>query len=193
MNNKYILMRHGETRYQEENILAIYSKEESSSISVTEKAKEKIRKVAKELKEKGIDIIYSSPYKRTKQTAEIIAKEIGKDIIFDERLVDIRLGVLHGKHTDTYFEIYLKERNFFNKPEKGESWEEVQNRVIDFVKEIDKKYKDKKILIVSHGDPIWLLVGFLKNVSNEDLFEKRGKYFGEYKGFYAGTGQFIEV
>jgi broad specificity phosphatase PhoE len=28
--------------------------------------------------------------------------------------------------------------------------------MLNFLKEIDKKYKNKKILIVSHGDSLWL-------------------------------------
>jgi len=193
MRNKYILMRHGETRYQENKIPMIYTEEENLGISLTEKSKKKLEKVAKELKEKNIDVIYSSPYVRTKQTAEIIAKEICKDIIFDKRLIDIKLGALHGKSVLGYYETYIKHKSFSNKHEGGESWGDVQKRVIDFIEEIDKKYINKKILIVSHGDPVWFLAGFLKGITDEKLFLKRGKYFGKYKGFYADTSQYIEI
>jgi len=186
-------MRHGETKYQEKKIPKVYTEEENPIIPLTERSKRNLKKIAKELKEKNIDVIYSSPYKRTRQTAEIVAEEISKDIVFDKRLIDIKLGVLHGRSVLGYYKTYLKNKSFSNKPEKGENWRDVQKRVIDFIKEIDNKYTNKKILIVSHGDPVWFLAGFLKGIKGEELFLKRGKYFGKYKGFYASTSQYIEI
>jgi len=186
-------MRHGETRYQDKKIPIIYTKEETPNLPLTERSKKKLEKIAKELKEKNIDIIYSSPYLRTKQTAEIIAKELGIEVNFDERLIDIDMGVLHGKSVLSYYKTYIKHKNFLNKPEGGESWGDVQKRSIDFIKEIDERYNNKKILIVSHGDPVWFLAGFLRGITDEKLFFKRGKYFEKYKGFYADTSQYIEI
>ena len=66
MKNKYILLRHGETRYQAEKLDVLYTKDENPDLPITENGKEKIRIVAKELKNKGIDLIYSSDYFRTR-------------------------------------------------------------------------------------------------------------------------------
>ncbi len=193
MRNKYILLRHGETKYQEENIPVIYSKEENPTIPLTGNGKEKIKKVAKELKTKSIDLIYSSPFKRAEQTASIIAEELGLKVNFDKRLIDTDFGIFHGRPITEYYDYFTKEKDrFLERSPQGENWTDVQERVLEFIKEIDKKYKDKKILIVSHGDPIWLLAGFLKQVNNKELAKKRHNSFGEYKGFYATTGQFIE-
>jgi len=87
MRNRYILMRHGETKYQATNSRMFYSAKEQFSLPITKKAEEVIKKQAKRLK-KNVDLIYSSDFYRTKQTAEIVAKELGLKIKFDKRLRD---------------------------------------------------------------------------------------------------------
>jgi len=46
MNNKYILLRHGETRYQAEGLDILYPKNENPDLPITEHGKEQIKKVA---------------------------------------------------------------------------------------------------------------------------------------------------
>jgi len=40
------------------------------------------------------------------------------------------------------------------------------------INDIENSFEDKNILIVSHGDPLWLLEGYLKGKSNEDLLNE---------------------
>jgi isoleucyl-tRNA synthetase len=44
--------------------------------------------------------------------------------------------------------------------------------MLNFLREIDKKYKNKKILIVSHGDPLWLFWGALKGLTNQEFLDE---------------------
>ncbi|GAI40783.1 unnamed protein product, partial [marine sediment metagenome] len=55
---------------------------------------------------------------------------------------------------------------------KGENWRDIKKRLVDFIKDIRKSHKNKIILIVSHADPLWLLAGFLKGLSEDELLEK---------------------
>jgi len=188
MKNKYILLRHGETKYQAEKLDILYPKDENSDISITENGKKKIKIVAKELKNKGIDLIYSSDYFRARQTSKTIAEELGLDIKFDTRLIDTNFGVFHGKKGEEYRNFFSdKKERFFKKPAQGENWNDVRKRLVDFIEEIDKKCKNKTILIVSHADPVWLLVGYLKGLSEDELLEKR--HIG---GLWPDVGQYIE-
>jgi len=184
MNNKYILMRHGETKYQAEGKdYYLYTREEQMDLPITENAKIKIQKTALELKNKNIDIIYASDYLRTKQTAEIVSKQTGAELILDERLRDINFGIFSGgdsRNFQDYFSSGIE--RFSKKPLEGESWGDVKERITKVVAEIDEKYKNKTILIVTHGDPFWLLIGILKGLSDKDLLDidfylKPGQYF----------------
>ncbi|MBT3730056.1 class I tRNA ligase family protein [bacterium] len=156
--NKYFVMRHGEAEHNVKNIL---SSKVDNPHHVTEKGIEDTKKASKELKNKKIDFVFASPLVRTKETAEIVSNELGigiKDIIYDERIKEHDFGDLDGKDHKTYSKMVssLKDK-FTTAPSNGENILQVKNRMMDFISEIDKKYENKNILIVTHEHPAWLL------------------------------------
>ena len=175
--NKYFILRHGKTAHQTKKGKGIiYDWPETSSFPLTKKGEKKIAKLAKKLKKREIDLIYSSDALRTRQTAEIVAKELSLKVNFNPKLRDINLGIYQRRKTEEFhrdFPINLK--RFSKKPKKGESWTEVRKRMVGFIKDIDKKHKGKTILIVSHGDPIWLLRGAMKGLKNQESLKKTSK------------------
>lgn len=186
--NHYFLLRHGETIYQTEKIDILYPWPEKNPVILTKKGERQIKKAAKELKKKDIDLIYSSDIFRARQTAEIVSRELGLKVNFDKRLRDLNMGIFQAGPKIAYQKFFPSRRKKFEKrPPKGESWADVKKRVSDFLKEIEKKHKNKKFLIISHGDPLWLLAGILKGLNNKNLLEK--KYSG---GIYPNVGQFLE-
>ncbi len=44
--------------------------------------------------------------------------------------------------------------------------------MLSFIKEIDKQYTNKKILIISHGDPLWMLEGIIKGLNNQEILDE---------------------
>ena len=174
LNNNYFILRHGENIYQTKKKKFAYPWPERTPVRLTKRGKKEVGKNVKLLKGKKIDLIFSSPAFRAKQTAEIAAKEVGvKKIRFDRRLQDINWGIYRGGLKEDFyknFPKYSKER-FYKKPKKGESWLDCQKRALNFFKETEKSYKNKTILIVSHGDPLWLLEGAVKNWSPEKLIK----------------------
>lgn len=174
MNNKYILLRHGETEYQAKELDILYPKAQNPILPITENGKKQIKIIAKELEEEDIDLIYCSEYFRAKQTAEIVTKPLGLKVIFDKRLIDTNFGIFHGRPDKEYREFFSsKKERFFKRPPQGENWNDVKKRVVDFIEEIDKKYKNKTILIVSHADPVWLIAGYLKGLNEDELLKQR--------------------
>ena len=92
-----------------------------------------------------------------------MAKFLDCKINFDKRLRDINLGIYHGRLKKEFYNDFPDPiKRFSNGPKKGESWNDLKKRVKSFLKEIEKKYKNKRILIVSHGDTLWMLEGILK-------------------------------
>lgn len=174
MNNTYFILRHGQTSYQLKKEKIIYPWPEPSPILLSKKGKEQIETIAEKLKKKGIDLIFSSDLPRTCQSAKIVAETLGLKIIFDKQLREINLGVYRGRPRAEYIKSlsYGKER-FYKKITQGESWNDVRKRVMDFINEIDKKYKNKKILIVSHGNPLWLLEGGIKGWNEDELLKQK--------------------
>jgi isoleucyl-tRNA synthetase len=157
--NKYFVMRHGGT-YGNQSEIVSYSKQ--SEDHLTEEGIKGVEKEISKLKDKKIDIIISSTFARTKETAQIVASGVGishEDIIFDERLIEVNPGDFDGK-TWTEYHKYIENNVgkdwFTHHTGGGESLKEVQKRTADVLYELEEKYKGKNILIITHGGPAWL-------------------------------------
>lgn len=187
--NKYYILRHGQTIHQTEKKRIIYPWPEQKPILLTEHGQNQIKKAAKELKKKKIDLIYSSDISRTRQTAKIVAEELGIKIVFDKRLRDVNLGIYHGGAKERFYQDFPKslERFYNKKPPKGESWGDCRKRMIECLDDIDKKHRDKTILIVSHGDPLWLLEDTMKGLNTEQFLESK------IKEGYVKTGEHRKI
>ncbi len=173
--NKYFILRHGHSCRQMKQIIVCWP--EKIKCLLTKKGETQIKKAAIELAKKKIDIIYCSDLLRTKQTAEIVAKKLGISIKTDPRLREINLGIYNGLPSSEFFKDFPRGRIelFHKRPPKGETWTDCKERVFNFMKEIDKKHKNKTVLIVSHGDPLWLLEGMMKGLSTGELLEEKNK------------------
>ena len=178
--NKYFVMRHGEA---ENNKLNICAGEPTSPYGLTEKGKEQIISESANLKSKKIDVIITSPYKRTKETADEVAKILNisiDQIISDERLSEVNDGIFNGKPIDDYYAFYSKDRvlKYDKAPEGGESILDAKKRTGDFIYELDNKYSNKNILIISHDDALWSLFSAALALNKTETFtiDNDGKF-----------------
>jgi isoleucyl-tRNA synthetase len=194
--NNYMLMRHGEA---DSNAMNIFScAPETTDISLTKKGIKEVEETAKNLKDKKIDIIYVSPLNRTKQTALIIGKKLGVDVIEDERLTEYNVGVWNGRAVEEFEEYMGPHANKFVKtPEGGENLRAVRARVMDFIMSMEANHEKKNILIIGHGDPLWILESSMSGADERKMIEFRKKLIktGEVrkakitKAPYASTGE----
>ena len=102
-----------------------------------------------------------------------MADKLGLDVKIDDRLKEIDEGLAcEGKPRTACLPADGKPA-FDYKFGGGESWRDVRTRVFSIIKEIDEKHEGKKILLVSHGDPLWLLYSLTKNLSEEEAIARR--------------------
>lgn len=181
LKNKYILLRHGKNIHQTKLKDIIYCfPDDNPPCRLIEEGIEEAKRAGEKIKEKNIDYIYCSDILRARQTAKIVADIIGFDsekIIYDTRLRDINWGIFCGKHKDEAWAYYNydKMRKFNEPTPEGETWNDCRKRMIDVLQEIERNNENKNILIISHGDPLWLLEGYIKGKSDEELVEKRAE------------------
>ncbi len=153
-------MRHGESESNVRNIVSS-NLGTNSVYGLTDKGRAEAEKAGKELEKESIDIIITSPFARTMQTAEIVAENIGFDkekIIIDARLGEINTGIFDGKSIHDYRNYFSSMQDKFEKrPEGGENILDVKRRVMAFLVELEKEYAGKTILVVSHEYPVWML------------------------------------
>lgn len=137
-------VRHGES---EANQRGVFAGQKEDSV-LTEKGREQARATAQEIKNENlkIDKIISSSLKRTKETAEIIANEIGFDIqkvSFDKRVIEYDMGSLTGTPIHKISSLVL------TSAENAENVDNFRSRVVECIKELSKIQEN--ILIVSHA------------------------------------------
>lgn len=175
LKNTYYLLRHGRTKYQKDKRGYTYPRDCTDKVSLSKEGERQVKQKARLIEDLGIDKIYSSDFLRTKQTAEIVKSGIDFDekIVFTSKLRDIDLGVWHErKKEDFYNKFPVESEDDFDKiPGKGESLNQVQERMWNYLLEIDKNNQENNILIISHRDPLWLLVGKLNNFDKSELIK----------------------
>lgn len=156
--NKYFVMRHGEA---ESNTTGFSSTKLEAKNPLTQKGVKEVVAAAEALAGEKITMIIASPFERAKQSVEILAKELGvpaNKVVYDERLGEIQLGVMDGVNMEGYHAFLSEGPDWWSrKPEEGESWSEVKNRVGEFIYEFDSKHQDERVLIVAHNSPLRML------------------------------------
>jgi isoleucyl-tRNA synthetase len=184
--NRFFLVRHGQAVSNQNGFLSSWP-EKNGDVHLTEDGEKKVRKTAAVLKEEGIDLIVSSDLKRTAQTAEIIKEATGTELVFDERLREINVGVFNGKPEDDYHANFSHRTDWLTKrPEGGENYADVKKRVMEVLLELDRKHEGKTIVIVSHGDPIWFMTAGMKGIWGEDIWKLADSH-------YLDTGSHMEI
>ena len=119
--------------------------------------------IAKKKILQNADVIYSSSFFSSINTAKYLAEKNNIDIIIDNRIDDRKIGLLEDKNLNLR---NIQEHDFNYKLENGETLNEVKNRVRDLVKEIIKNYENGKVIMFTHNScilallSIWATKGF---------------------------------
>ena len=170
--NEYYIMRHGLSERKEKTEMIIGSHLDKDIYHLVEEGKVAVTKSAKELKKLGsVDYIFASPFIRTKETADIVSKELSVGVVIDDRLREIEWGPqTEGKKLKDFLNHWGSDFNV--KHYDGESWNDERLRLVEFMREVDAKYKNKKILIVSHGDPLRMIRAIAIGDDERSIYEK---------------------
>ncbi len=157
----FYLVRHGEAENNVRHILN--SAPVQKEYSLTEHGKEQVAKVAKYLATVQADVLYSSPILRAKETAEIIAQATGLPISLDDRLWEVGMGRFNERNQRELLKKYPEPQMRLS-PDKEDGMESilhVRSRLDGFLDELKEQHLGKKVILVSHGDPLEQLHGIL--------------------------------
>jgi len=175
MKTRLILVRHGETHKNVAKVL--HGRKDDASLNSL--GKSQAERAAKALVKMGVDIIYSSTETRASETAEILNLFCEVPIIYIDDFRERDWGIFEGKPwkevESVLSQMQLPGRYNF-KPERGESWQEVETRLICSIKKILKENKGKKVVVVTHGGTIRTLMPHLLNVPLAESFKYDPKH-----------------
>ncbi len=166
---KLIIVRHGET---EENTKDIVQGHLPGHL--TKKGIKQAKAAGLALKREKIDAIFSSDLKRTRDTCMEIAKYHSAPVYYTRQLRERNIGIYAGMTGPEVHAMYKEGMartgtdSFTFKPEGGESTMEARDRLSRFFQKLYKKYRDKTVLIVTHGGIIKTIIHLYENVSLEE-------------------------
>ncbi|MBF6559587.1 MAG: histidine phosphatase family protein [Candidatus Binataceae bacterium] len=150
---KLIMVRHGESEGNRDRRFTI-----SPEVPLTELGREQARAAAARIARRFAPVrVISSPFRRARQTSEIIAGELGLPIEVVHDLHERDLGALKGESYDLLRELvkqdprYDPTRGWLWRPERGESYEDVRRRVAAAIEDLRARYPAEELVVVSHG------------------------------------------
>jgi broad specificity phosphatase PhoE len=163
------LVRHGETDWNVERRLQGWT-----DIPLNATGVRQARATALALADRDIGAVISSDLSRARETAELIAAELGIEVVTDPALRERNYGVAEGQRNselDLQFDGRLDER--WADPdftfEGGETRRDVYLRLGAFLTELLTSLPPNEIVLVSHGGALRVARGFLEGFPVERL------------------------
>ena len=155
---RLILIRHGETDW---NTTGRWQGQ--TDVPLNERGRQQARQLVADLAGMQIDAIYSSDLGRARDTAAPLSQAAGLPVIVDARLREIHQGEwqgqLFGEIEARYAEALRSRREdpLNLAPPGGETVAQVQERVLDCLKDILRHHPHDTVALVSHGFVLGLL------------------------------------
>ena len=154
-----ILIRHGETVWNSQQRMQGHSNSDLS-----EEGRAQIESLGQWMKNVSFDHIYSSDSLRARQTAEAITKYSGHTLKIDQRLREKNLGVFEGLTTEEAKERHPEIFRLFKTAgsnyviDEGESTQQLLDRALEFIEEIRLLQPDQRVVLVTHGGIVRVLI-----------------------------------
>jgi len=145
------LIRHGQTDLNLKGVMA-----GAMDIPINSEGIRQAEALARSLKGEKVDQIYASGLQRAYRTAEIIAVELGLDVVRHEFLNELSQGEWEGLSLSEIKEKYPGQWEEWRKkplvfsPPGGESIPQVYERVVRGIRELSPHLGGKDTLIVGH-------------------------------------------
>ena len=136
-------------------------------VELSELGKKQAKELGQRRKDEHFDAVFCSDLKRSYHTAEIAFKNRDIKIIKDKRLNEVDYGDLEHHPNG---EIYKVRADYINKPfPNGESYQQCMERMKDFIDQLEKNYKGKKVMITGHSGTQYRLEHWINGKSLEKV------------------------
>lgn len=182
---KLYLARHGETDWNLLNRI-----QGQTDIPLNENGRRQAVELSRAIKERGLyfERIYTSKMLRAKETARIVADDLGTPFQILKGIEEINLGKWEGytwrQVREEFPEEYAvwHENRRYQIPPGGESYEQLLKRVIPALKDVSEE-GEGAALLVTHSAVIMTLLSFLYDKPFEDMA----------KNFKTGNAEIVEL
>jgi len=167
-NNRYFLMRHGESLANRRGLIVSKSENALDHYGLTTKGAQQVLQAAVNTRLSRNTIIVTSDYKRAYETAEIMHSVIDceYELRIESRLRERDFGKWELQSHDNYQSIWQHDLVKPEKPWMGvESVDDTLARIQSVITDLEKEHGSKTILLVGHGDLLQILLAHQNGVN----------------------------
>ena len=156
-----LLLRHGVTA---STVANLFCGAGGSDPGLLDEGREQAARAAAWLDRRGgVDALVSSPLRRTRETAQVVADQLGLEMVTEEGLAEAAFGRWDGLSFPEVLEQYPVELDAWLgstsvAPPGGESLDEVSARAVRARDRLLAEYAGRTVVAVSHVTPIKMLV-----------------------------------
>ncbi|MBE7179531.1 MAG: histidine phosphatase family protein [Mucilaginibacter polytrichastri] len=167
---RFLLIRHATT-----NSVGKRLSGRTPGVHLSEAGRAEAEQLADRLAHIKLDLIYSSPLERARETAEPLAKQHGLETVINEDLVEINFGdwtdlSFAELQNDKGFQLFNTFRSTAPVP-GGERMPQAQLRIVSGLQSLCAKHPNQTVAVVSHSDLIKSAVAYYLGV-HLDLFQR---------------------
>jgi broad specificity phosphatase PhoE len=172
---KLYLVRHGETIWNRQQRMQGCS----NDTELSDNGKTQAKALSERLKDTKIDMIFSSPLSRAYQTAKTVAKLHNIEVQLCSEFKEINFGKWEGLYLTEIVEQYpelikvWKSTPHLAIVPEAETIAELQRKSMKKLRQLLENYKDKDIMVVSHGISSKLMILSMMNMQLSDLHRIR--------------------
>ncbi|CAN7273537.1 histidine phosphatase family protein [Knoellia sp. LjRoot47] len=190
-----ILVRHGQSEgnvaaesAQRDNLERIAVPARDPDVELSELGREQAAAVGRWLSDLPEDerpeIVWTSPYRRARESAELALDETGTDleVRVDERLRDRDMGItdmLTGAGIRAKYPEEAERREwlgkFYYRPPGGESWSDVAGRVRAVLTDIAHTERHERVLVAAHDVVLLMFTYVAEGLDEEAVLERSRK------------------
>ncbi len=161
LGNRYHIMRHGHSRANQQGIIVSDPANGCRGFGLSALGQGQVRETLSSCDWLPPQtVIVSSDFTRARETAEAVCSWIGCDLLprLDERLRERFFGAFELAADSAYADIWVEDARDPDQQKHGvESPNAVMRRVTRVVVECERDYRDRDVLLISHGDALQIL------------------------------------
>jgi probable phosphoglycerate mutase len=170
-----VMVRHGATSHTADKRFS--GGLASSNPGLTDEGRAQVREVAEWLAPLGaaVEAVVASPVRRTRESAEILAERLGLDVVEEPGFAEMEFGAWDGLTFAEVRERHPEEiagwlGSLDVAPTGGESFREVEQRVLAGLARVVERFAGRTVIVVSHVTPIKTLVAHAVDAPLTALF-----------------------
>ena len=160
LRNTFYVLRHGESQANVEHRIVSSPTDGVNSWGLTQRGRDEVRRSVSEcsLITRPVRLIVTSDFARARETANIAAELLSSSIEVSADLRERYFGQWDGQSNTHYAKVWEQDESNADGVGPVESVLAVARRTTRLVSEVDRDRNDETILLVSHGDPLQILI-----------------------------------